>query len=393
MPFREVSARFDDGHRLRVTRTLAASDSVNKPKSTLTLRLYKGRQLEETFVLRSISSDEFPYPLSSIDEWIPTLDRIAPRLWQSLETGETLNLDDVIDKHSHEFPPDPRATTGVPDWVTDLQRAVPIYFINAERLTVPAPERYRRTPRRSTPTKRAVRAVNVYSDELRRRIQKTLASYGSLSQSLDRTLLTRLVTQPRQLDIEISKLRDDLKEIEDKRRQLAKAGLLKQEDVGLNVPALDIADVDKSRLDVLEMFTQDTRTKLRVFDEILAKVQTLERIANARFLQKTVAVNEDGIVVTTVTTSGGKPLKLAMLSSGEQHELVLLYSLLFRVPPGALIMIDEPELSMHVAWQDEFLSDIGDIAALSDCRVLLATHSPQIIGERYDLTIALERPN
>ena len=56
-------------------------------------------------------------------------------------------------------------------------------------------------------------------------------------------------------------------------------------------------------------------------------------------------------------------------------------------------MIDEPELSMHVAWQDEFLTDIGDIATLSDCRVLLATHSPQIIGDRFDLTVSLDRPS
>ena len=247
-------------------------------------------------------------------------------------------------------------------------------------------ERYRRPPRKSRATQRA---VNVYSEELRKKIQQTLASYGSLSQSLDRTLLTRLVTQPPQPNINVTKLRGALKGIEDKRKQLAKAGLLKPEAAGLDVPALDIGEVDTSRLDVLEMFTQDATTKLRTFDEILAKVETLERIANARFLEKTVAVNETGIAVTA---SGGKPLKLAMLSSGEQHELVLLYSLLFRVPSGALIMIDEPELSMHVAWQDEFLTDIGDIARLSDCRFLLATHSPQIIGERYDLTIALERP-
>ena len=121
---------------------------------------------------------------------------------------------------------------------------------------------------------------------------------------------------------------------------------------------------------------------------MLAKVETLKRIANARFLYKQVAVSEDGIVVTT---SEGQPLDLEMLSSGEQHELVLLYGLLFRVSGDALIMIDEPELSLHVAWQEKFLSDIDGIAKLSGFRVLLATHSPQIIGDKYDLAIELER--
>ena len=54
-------------------------------------------------------------------------------------------------------------------------------------------------------------------------------------------------------------------------------------------------------------------------------------------------------------------------------------------------MIDEPELSLHVAWQEKFLSDIDDIARLSSFRILLATHSPQIIGDRYDLAIELGR--
>ena len=190
---------------------------------------------------------------------------------------------------SHEFPTDPRAKAGIPQWITGLQNSVPIYFIDAERLTVPAPDRYRRPPRRSSQTKRA---VLVYSDELKSKIQNTLAAYGSRSQRLDRTLLARLVAQPRKHDIEVDKLRDDLKHIEHTRQQLAHAGLLKREDADLGLPARDIGDVDSSRLDVLEMFTQDTKQKLGVFDEILAKVQTLERIANARFLQKEVSVSE-----------------------------------------------------------------------------------------------------
>jgi len=44
-------------------------------------------------------------------------------------------------------------------------------------------------------------------------------------------------------------------------------------------------------------------------------------------------------------------LKLTDLSSGEQQEVVMLYELLFCVQPGTLVLIDEPELSLHVVWQ------------------------------------------
>ncbi|HEY4033298.1 MAG TPA: AAA family ATPase, partial [Ktedonobacteraceae bacterium] len=81
------------------------------------------------------------------------------------------------------------------------------------------------------------------------------------------------------------------------------------------------------------------------------------------------------------------------LSSGEQHELVLFYELLFKVAPGSLILIDEPELSLHIVWQKQFLQDVQKVTQLSDIDILIATHAPSIIHNRWDLTVGLEEPN
>jgi predicted ATP-binding protein involved in virulence len=58
-----------------------------------------------------------------------------------------------------------------------------------------------------------------------------------------------------------------------------------------------------------------------------------------------------------------------------------------------LILIDEPELSLHVAWQVQFLKDLARVIKLSSFDVLLATHSPQIIDTRWDLTVELKGPD
>ena len=341
----------------------------------------------EPFVLPEISPEEFPYHLGIIDEWVPELDQVGPNVWEHRETGEAFGFEDVVERYGHKFPADAEVETGIPKGFSRLQQQVSIRFVDVERLTTPLPEQdFRRFRRR---LRSARRAVNLYSHELGHKIQQTLAEYGSLSQSLDRTFPTRLVNQSLQSEMTPDQLRDELEEVESKRRQLVEAGLLQQEDAGLNAPSTDIGDVDDSKREVLAMYAQDAKKKLGVFDGILAKVDTLKRIANSRFLYKRVAVSENGIVVAT---SDRQPLNLEMLSSGEQHELVLLYGLLFRVSQNALIMIDEPELSLHVAWQEKFLSDIDDIAKLSSFRVLLATHSPQIIGDRYDLAIELGGP-
>jgi predicted ATP-binding protein involved in virulence len=89
-------------------------------------------------------------------------------------------------------------------------------------------------------------------------------------------------------------------------------------------------------------------------------------------------------------TSEGKPLSIRDLSSGEQHELVLFYELLFKASPNALILIDEPELSLHIAWQIEFVNDLEEIIKLTDFDVLIATHSPDIIDKSWGLTVALK---
>ena len=72
--------------------------------------------------------------------------------------------------------------------------------------------------------------------------------------------------------------------------------------------------------------------------------------------------------------------------------IVLLYELLFVVKPNSLIMIDEPEISLHVAWQLEFLSDLQRITELSEIDVVIATHAPGIINDRMDLTVELSAP-
>jgi predicted ATP-binding protein involved in virulence len=89
-------------------------------------------------------------------------------------------------------------------------------------------------------------------------------------------------------------------------------------------------------------------------------------------------------------TSDENDLDLSSLSSGEQHELVMLYDLLFHVKPNTLVLLDEPELSLHITWQKAFLEDLLKVVSETTFDVLIATHSPFIVGERYDLITPLE---
>jgi len=120
------------------------------------------------------------------------------------------------------------------------------------------------------------------------------------------------------------------------------------------------------------------------------KIDLLIRIINSMFLHKQMEIDKrDGFVVRT---SSGDVLPPDILSSGEKHVVVLLYELLFNVTPDSLIMIDEPELSLHVVWQQEFLVHLAEIIGFAGFDVLVATHSPQIIHDRWDLAVELKDP-
>lgn len=81
-----------------------------------------------------------------------------------------------------------------------------------------------------------------------------------------------------------------------------------------------------------------------------------------------------------VISPSGEQIGLASLSSGEKHLLrILVESLL--AGENSLI-IDEPEISMHVDWQKTLINSIR--ALNSEAQLIFATHSPEIMADLPD---------
>lgn len=85
----------------------------------------------------------------------------------------------------------------------------------------------------------------------------------------------------------------------------------------------------------------------------------------------------------------GKPIDIDCLSSGEQNEIILLYNFIFQISSNSILLIDEPENSLHVEWQSVFYEELEEICNMNNIQVIVATHSPQIIGERWEQCIDL----
>ncbi len=137
----------------------------------------------------------------------------------------------------------------------------------------------------------------------------------------------------------------------------------------------------------LEIYVTDTSSKLDVFDDIRSKIDLFKELISKRFIDKTLHIDlESGF---KITSRNGSDVPLDKLSSGEQHQLILIFDLLFEVTRNSLILIDEPELSLHVAWQKAFIESLSRIISLNAFDVILATHSPAIVAMHFDLAVEL----
>jgi predicted ATP-binding protein involved in virulence len=313
------------------------------------------------------------------------LDRIGLETWRYSRTGEILSLEDVLERFGERLPLE-IAHEKEPKWLIEIKKNIPVHFIETQRLlnTRKHTKRSSREYDRQLPMPST---VTTYSEEIAETITTKLAESSALSQSLDRTFPRRMVDLNRKKrKTEGNELRNKLTALEQKRSDLMEAGLLDQSSDSVQVDQID----DDTNI-VLSVYVEDTEQKLGIFDELANKIELLKRIINKRFLYKKMAISrQDGFVFTT---SKGTILPLESLSSGEQHELVLFYELLFRVDPGSLILIDEPEISLHISWQQQFLEDVQEVTPLTDIDILMATHSPDIINNHWDLTVPLEGPH
>ncbi|MFE0037423.1 AAA family ATPase [Streptomyces sp. NPDC059015] len=216
------------------------------------------------------------------------------------------------------------------------------------------------------------------------RIQQSLAAYSNYSQKLDSTFPARLLDPAIHIETpEEESIRKRYNEEADRRIRYVESGLLDR-DAELQLPEREL---DDGELRVLNLYLADVRGKLSQLDEISEKIELFLQVINAKFQRKHLFVDrEQGF---RILSGQGHQLSLESLSSGEQQEIVLTYGLLFRERPGTLVLIDEPELSLHVSWQNDFIPDLLRIAELAKLKFLVATHSPSIINDRWDLTVEL----
>ena len=89
-------------------------------------------------------------------------------------------------------------------------------------------------------------------------------------------------------------------------------------------------------------------------------------------------ISKDGKNMPIFENSQGEEFDINELSSGEKQLFLRTLSIKMLEPEDSIILIDEPELSLHPKWQQQIIKVYQNIG--KNNQIIVATHSPHILG-------------
>lgn len=79
---------------------------------------------------------------------------------------------------------------------------------------------------------------------------------------------------------------------------------------------------------------------------------------------------------------GKLTIEMDRLSAGEKQILLLLFTLFLMEDKPNVLLLDEPEISLHVEWQDRLITMMHELNP--NCQIIMTTHSPNIFADGWE---------
>lgn len=225
---------------------------------------------------------------------------------------------------------------------------------------------------------------------------RELASYSAelgikeqdVSRQLQKEVLASILYSAEDTDsqLDISKFNRKEEEVKLKRAysQLNSIDSVVSDKIKFHAKAIEVVidDIKSEResIDIkpLEAFIK-TRKVIELSLEANQKVERIRKQINLfldklkEFMPEKDFVIESGKLV--VKNKFGE-IKVSKLSSGEKQLIILLIEALLQREQDYLLLADEPEISLHIAWQGKIIPAVRDLNP--NAQVIVATHSPEV---------------
>ncbi|MDR0425713.1 MAG: AAA family ATPase [Clostridiales bacterium] len=229
--------------------------------------------------------------------------------------------------------------------------------------------------------RQVVKTVGEIPEKLNNRIDETLLAYTEAAEALDETYPERLCAVEK--GVSAAGFEAAMRRVAGLRARLKNYGFIKTD--------REPARYHERYAAALGLYAEDQLKKLAVFEPLLDRLDTFTGLINEKLKFKRLLVSRrEGLFVTDLKT-GVMRLPLSALSSGEQQIIIFYYRLVFESEDRSMLLIDEPEISLHIAWQLELVGDLKRILAAlkNQTGIIIATHSPQVLTGNWELQVDL----
>ena len=132
----------------------------------------------------------------------------------------------------------------------------------------------------------------------------------------------------------------------------------------------------------------DYRMQILNFPEkaptILHRIERFFQLIDSLFMEVDKKISIDptnNLLVFTIGRSQNK-IHIEQLSAGEKQMLLILTSVFLQEEKPCVLLMDEPEISLHISWQDRLIELIRQLNPF--CQLILTTHSPNIFANGWE---------
>lgn len=355
IPFEQIKIYFDKNTSLVITQKIVCSDKTVNGDTEISKNYKVSFELkDENRTLNELSFDE--EEISKTGKSIKFI---------SFLKNSVLPIDSIIERLANDKNQ---------SQMLMILRGFKVTFIEAQRIA-------KRNENSETPTSEFV--IDNLANDLKKKLRNASHSYLQEANRIDSLFIDRLLTSSANYNC--------TKEEYEKKAESIRTKLKKIRNFGFE-GNLKIHKYDSEKSNILKIYLDGVEEKIKAYDDILGKLELFSELLDTKhFMHKKLSFSQTAGI--KLTTDDGVVLDLSSLSSGEQNEIIMLYYMIFVLQDNSVLLIDEPEISLHVAWQVDYIKEIEKIAQLKNVQVVIATHSPQIINDNWNICYDLGQNN
>ena len=232
---------------------------------------------------------------------------------------------------------------------------------------------------------------------IKRKVDEVKEQFSQRSGMLDSNFARRVIDETRNKPpyLSVPEVNEKWRKLIERRDKYYEIGLLNRYERHSyeRIRLLDEEEVDESFLHMLTVYLKDCETKDDILSPIYRKVLLMQRIINEDhvFAKKKLVFNfgDANRSIVYFITDKGNEIPISKLSSGEKNDFIIFTELIFNSRKDTLVLIDEPEISLHLVWQLKIMDEFLEIANINNFQTLIATHAPGIVGDHEDKMITL----